>query len=60
MPDLLTDVLAVFLVWAVATWLLSRRLPRAMALDLTNTGVLIWLMVISALNGEYSLRHLVG
>ena len=60
MNDVSTNFVAILIVWALATWILSRWLPRATALDIANTGVLVYLMVVSVIDGEFSIAHLIG
>ena len=60
MLEIWTKIAVLFLVWGLAVLLLSRRFPRRRALDIACMGLLIYLMVESALHGEYSLRYLAG
>lgn len=60
MDNVSISFVVVTVLWVLAIWILSRRLPRATALDIANTGVLVYLIVVSAINGEFSVMHLVG
>lgn len=60
MGNVSTTFIVVAALWILALWILSRRLPRPMALDIANTGLLVYFIVVSAINGEFSVMHLIG
>jgi hypothetical protein len=48
------------MIWLAAIFVLRRCMSTNLAFDVACGGMLLYLMVVSAINGEYSLTHLGG
>ena len=46
--------------WLAAIFILQRWMSAILSFDVACGGLLLYLMVVSAINGEYSLSHLGG
>lgn len=46
--------------WLAAIFILQRWMSAILSFDVACGGLLLYLMVVSAINGEYSLTHLSG
>lgn len=47
-------------VWLAAIFVLRRWMSTILSFDVACAGMLLYLMVVSAINGEYSLTYLGG
>jgi hypothetical protein len=47
-------------VWLAAIFVLRRWMSTILSFDVACAGLLLYLMVVSAINGEYSLTYLGG
>ena len=46
--------------WLAAIFILQRWMSAILSFDVACGGLLLYLMVVSAINGEYALTHLGG